>query len=122
MSSAPKRLADFEILRRIGAGGMAEVFLAEKRGAEGTSRRLVVKRLLPDLVRSEELRAMFVNEAQIATRLDHPNVVHVHELVDHPTDGLLLAMECVEGANLAELIRAARCAGQPIAPAVAARI
>ena len=45
----PKRLADFEIVRRLGAGGMAEVFLAKKRGAEGTFKLLVVKRILPAL-------------------------------------------------------------------------
>ena len=43
----PKRLADFEIVRRLGAGGMAEVFLAKKRGAEGTYKLLVLKRILP---------------------------------------------------------------------------
>ena len=45
--SIPRHLADFEIVRRLGAGGMAEVFLAKKRGAEGTYKLLVVKRILP---------------------------------------------------------------------------
>ena len=43
---SPSQLADFEILHRLGAGGMAEVFLAKKRGAEGTFKLLVVKRIL----------------------------------------------------------------------------
>jgi serine/threonine protein kinase len=72
-------------------------------------KRLVVKRLLPEHTRSERLRTMFVQEAHLAMRLEHPNLVHVYELVEHPTEGLLLAMEYVEGADLgrvfAELVR-----------------
>ena len=64
------RLGEFEVIRRIGAGGMAEVFLAKKRGAKGTEKRLVVKRLLPQHARSERLRTMFVHEAHLAIRLD----------------------------------------------------
>src|SRR5271155_2451630 len=99
MSSPPQTLGDFIILRRLGSGGMAEVFLAEKRGAEGTSKRVVVKRILPDQQRDPLHHAMFVREARLATLLTHANVVQVYELCEHPTDGLLLAMEYVEGTD-----------------------
>lgn len=64
----PPKLAEFEILRRLGAGGMAEVFLAKKRGAEGTYKLLVVKRILPQFGSSRRFRTMFAEEAQLATR------------------------------------------------------
>ena len=76
--SHPRRLADFEIIRRLGAGGMAEVFLAKKRGAEGTFKLLVLKRILPAYGSSRRFRTMFAEEAQLATRLNHPNIVPVH--------------------------------------------
>ena len=96
----PLQLAQFEILRRLGAGGMAEVFLAKKRGAEGTFKLLVVKRILPSHGASRRFRAMFVEEAQLATRLNHPNVVQVYEFHDGGDEGQLLAMEYVEGPDL----------------------
>src|SRR5580658_4263698 len=98
MATIPK-LAGFENLKRLGAGGMAEVFLAEKRGAEGTFKRLVVKRVLPVHGSSRRFRSMFVEEAQLATRLNHPNVVQVYEFYDGGDDSQLLAMEYVEGLD-----------------------
>src|SRR6201986_844997 len=93
----PKRLADFEIVRRLGAGGMAEVFLAKKRGAEGTYKLLVLKRILPAHGSSRRFRAMFIEEARLATRLNHPNVVQVYEFQDFGDEGLLIAMEHDDG-------------------------
>src|ERR1051325_491960 len=104
----PKRLADFEVIRRLGVGGMAEVFLAKKRGAEGTYKLLVVKRILPAHGASRRFRAMFVEEAHLATRLNHPNIVQVYEFSDHGDEGLLLSMEYVEGCDLGRLMSAAR--------------
>jgi serine/threonine protein kinase len=122
MDQAPPRLGNFTVLRRLGSGGMAEIFLAEKPGAEGTSKRLVIKRILPDHGADPRHYAMFVREARLATRLDHPNVVHVYELVDHATDGLLLTMEYVDGADLAQILRSAKRRDAPLPPYVAALI
>src|SRR5450432_4658608 len=91
----PKEIAKFEIVRRLGAGGMAEVFLAKKPGAEGTYKLLVLKRILPQQA-SRRLRTMFVEEAQLATRLNHPNVVQVFDFFDGADEGQLLSMEFVE--------------------------
>jgi tetratricopeptide (TPR) repeat protein len=120
MAKPPEQLADFEILRRLGAGGMAEVFLAKKRGAEGTFKLLVVKRILPAHGASRRFRTMFVEEAQLATRLNHPNIVQVYEFSDHGEEGLLLSMEYVEGFDLGRVISAARQKGARIPPWVAA--
>jgi tetratricopeptide (TPR) repeat protein len=122
MVKPPKELADFEILRRLGAGGMAEVFLAKKRGAEGTYKLLVVKRILPAHGASRRFRSMFVEEAHLATRLNHPNIVQVYEFSDHGDDGLLLSMEYVEGFDLGKLMAAAKTNGARIPAYVAAFI
>ncbi len=118
----PKRLADFEVIRRLGIGGMAEVFLAKKRGAEGTYKLLVLKRILPAYISSRRFRAMFAEEAQLATRLNHPNIVQVYDFQDYGDDGQLLSMEYVEGPDLRRLIKGAREKGQRIPPPVAAYI
>ncbi len=118
----PKRLADFEIIRRLGVGGMAEVFLAKKRGAEGTFKLLVVKRILPAHGSSRRFRAMFAEEAQLATRLNHPNIVQVYEFQDYGDEGQLLSMEYVEGPDLRKLMRSARSKGLRLPPYAAAYI
>src|SRR5215471_10876944 len=118
-AALPTQLGDFEIVRRLGAGGMAEVFLAKKRGAEGTYKLLVVKRILPAHGASRRFRAMFVEEAQLATRLNHPNIVQVYEFSDHGDEGLLLSMEYVEGFDLGKLMSAAKQKGAKIPPLIA---
>src|SRR5579863_6449035 len=120
--AAPHAIAEFEIVRRLGAGGMAEVFLAKKQGAEGTYKVLVLKRILPMHGGSRRFRAMFIEEARLATRLNHPNVVQVYELQDFGDDGLLLAMEYVEGFDLGRLVAATRAKGTRVPPWVAAWI
>src|SRR5580704_18222836 len=115
-------LAPFEVIRRLGAGGMAEVFLAKKRGAEGTYKVLVVKRILPTYGASRRFRSMFVEEAQLATRLNHPNVVQVYEFYDGGDDSQLLAMEYVEGLDLGKLIASAKAKGTRIGAWVSAWI
>jgi serine/threonine protein kinase/tetratricopeptide (TPR) repeat protein len=122
IAAAPKEIAQFEIVRRLGAGGMAEVFLAKKRGAEGTYKVLVLKRILPAHGGSRRFRSMFIEEARLATRLNHPNVVQVYEFQDFfdqvretgREQGLLLAMEYVEGCDLGHLMMAARARGTRI--------
>jgi eukaryotic-like serine/threonine-protein kinase len=121
-SPTPKRLAEFEILRRLGVGGMAEVFLAKKRGAEGTYKLLVVKRILPAYGSSRRFRAMFAEEAQLATRLNHPNIVQVYEFQDYGEEGQLLSMEYVEGPDLRKVMRAVHAKQARIPPFVAAYI
>src|ERR1700690_3639162 len=103
----PPKLADFEVLRRLGVGGMAEVFLAKKRGAEATFKLLVVKRILPQFGSSRRFRTMFAEEAQLATRLNHPNIVQVYEFQDYGDEGQLLSMEYVEGPDLRREMRGA---------------
>src|SRR3984885_14672711 len=116
----PKEIAQFEVMRRLGAGGMAEVFLAKKRGAEGTYKVLVLKRILPTHGGSRRFRSMFIEEAHLATRLNHPNVVQVYEFQDFGDEGLLLAMEHVGGCALGRLMSTTRARGTRILPWVGA--
>ncbi len=121
-SPVPSRLADFEVIRRLGVGGMAEVFLAKKRGAEGTYKLLVVKRILPQFGSSRRFRTMFAEEAMLATRLNHPNIVQVYEFQDYGDDGQLLSMEYVEGPDLRKVMRGAKSKRTRIPPWVSAYI
>ncbi|MBX3212183.1 MAG: protein kinase [Labilithrix sp.] len=125
MSSAsqiPTQIAQFEIVRRLGAGGMAEVFLAKKRGAESTYKVVVVKRILPAYTTSRRFRSMFIDEAQLATRLNHPNVVQVYEFSNEGDEGHILAMEYVEGCDLGHLMNAAKSTATRIPPWIASWI
>src|SRR5258706_11282747 len=108
VTALPTQLGGFEIIRRQGAGGMAEVFVAKRQGAEGTYKILVLKRMLPAHGTSRRFRSMFVEEALLATRLNHPNIVQVYEFQDYGDEGLLLSMEYVEGPDLGKLMGAAK--------------
>ncbi|HXS17188.1 MAG TPA: protein kinase, partial [Polyangiaceae bacterium] len=118
----PRKLAEFDVVRRLGMGGMAEVFLARKRGAQGTYKLLVLKRILPEHMSSRRFRVMFAEEAQLATRLNHPNIVQVYDFQDYGDDGQLLSMEYVDGPDLRALSRAAHAAGKKLPPQIAAYI
>lgn len=122
LEPAPERLADFEIVHRLGAGGMAEVFLARKLGAAGAHKLLVVKRIHPQHHSSQRFQTMFAEEAQLATRLNHPNIVQVYDFQDYGEAGQLLSMEWVEGMDLRRLQRGARAQGKRIPPYVAAYV
>lgn len=97
------RFGEFQLLRRLGAGGMAEVFLARREGPQGFEKHLVVKRLLPHLARSERFTQMLLREARYSALIDHPNFVHVSSfgVID---DGYYLAMEYVDGLTIQELL------------------
>ncbi len=101
---------------------MAEVFLAKKRGAESTFKLLVLKRVLPAYGSSSRFRAMFGEEANLATRLNHPNIVQVYEFQDYAEEGQLLSMEFVEGLDLGKLMSSARTKSTRIPPWVGAYV
>src|SRR3954463_10695799 len=77
-SSAMEQLGSYELLSKLGQGGMAEVFLA-RRVAEGVEKRLVIKRILPEFNEMPDFVAMFVREARIAATLEHPNIIQLVE-------------------------------------------
>ncbi len=93
----------FHVLRRVGAGGMAEVFVAMRREEDGSAHPVVIKRPLPELAAQAEFLNMFTDEARIASVLDHPNVARVLEIVKQP-DGCLLVLELVDGRALSAVM------------------
>jgi serine/threonine-protein kinase len=102
------QLGRYELLIRLGLGGMASVWVArEKAPVSGKQRLVAVKAMLPELARHSDFRAMFLEEGQIVRSIDHPNVVKVHEVSeDHGI--LYMAMEWVEGDSLRTVIKEAR--------------
>jgi serine/threonine-protein kinase len=87
----------------IGRGGMAEVMLALMDAGGGASKVVVLKRIWPDLAGDPDFVAMFHDEARLAIRLSHPNVVQTHEVVEDPQQ-LALAMEYLHGQPLASVM------------------
>src|SRR5690242_8409639 len=69
----------YTLVRKIGTGGMAEVFLARTTVAQGLAKTLVIKKIHPAFARSRQFVSMFVDEAKIALGLNHPNIVQVFD-------------------------------------------
>jgi len=91
----------YELIRKIAAGGMGQVLLARK-GAEGFEKLVVIKRILPHLVEDEEFFTMFIDEAKITMRLDHPNIARINEFgVENNVH--YIEMEYVAGEDLKRL-------------------
>ncbi|MBN4049572.1 protein kinase [bacterium AH-315-N03] len=84
--------------------------------------RVAVKLLHPHLAEDDHIRRMFLHEAQLASRLDHPNVVRVLAHGDHEHHGTFIVMEYVEGGDLAALLKSATKHGKRLPVPVAARI
>jgi serine/threonine protein kinase len=111
----------YTLIAKIGHGGMAEVFLAAAKGPAGFTKLSVVKRLHPHLEEEQTLVGMFLDEARLAARLNHPNVVQTFDVGD--VDGLhYLAMEYLEGQSLARLLKRIARSGERIPLALACRI
>ncbi len=103
----------YELIERIGHGGMAEVFRARSVGARGIEKILVIKRILPELSTNERFVEMFIAEAQIAMGLNHPNIVQIYDF-GRVDEDYYLAMEFVDGFELGRLLKAGRRVGQPL--------
>lgn len=89
-------VSHYRIVKRIAAGGMGEVYLAEDTTL---GRRVALKFLPPSLASDLEVRARFTREAQAAAKLDHPNIVTVHEVGDH-NGRPFFAMQYIDGPTL----------------------
>ncbi len=100
----PIQFGKYTLFERIGRGGMADVFKGRVQGPAGFERVFVVKRILPHLSDDPQFTRMFIEEAKLSARLNHPNIVQVFELgaVDKE---YFIAMEYVKGRDLAETMR-----------------
>ena len=96
----------YALLRKLAEGGMAELFIARQSGVEGFEKLCVVKRILPQLSKDESFVKMFLNEARVAARLNHANIVQIWDL-GKTDERYFIAMEYVHGEDLRELMRLA---------------
>jgi eukaryotic-like serine/threonine-protein kinase len=115
------RLGKYELVRRLNSGGMAELYLARQPGPRGFEKTVVIKRLLPNLIGDAALVRMFLNEARIAARLSHPNIVQIFDLGSVGKE-YFLAMEYVEGRDLGEVQERAGRVGKPMPQSIAAYV
>ena len=93
----------YRLIAKLGQGGMADVFLAVSRGPGGFAKLVVIKRLKSDVAAEKELHGMFVDEARLAARLNHPNVVQTNE-VGNVGEHFYLCMEYLEGQPLNRIL------------------
>ncbi len=112
---------DYVLLRKIAQGGMAEVFLAKRRGVEGFEKTVAIKRILPELSWNREFVTMFINEAKIAARLSHPNIVQIFDF-GKIESYYFIAMEFIAGENLRTVLQRADEKRLPMLPGLAALI
>jgi eukaryotic-like serine/threonine-protein kinase len=99
-------LGQYRLIDVIATGGMGQLHLAAKSGLEGFTKIAAVKCILPELAETPQFRQMFLEEARLAARLDHPNIVSTFELGE--ADGsYFIAMEYLPGEDLAAVFN--RC-------------
>lgn len=101
---ARRNIGNYRLIARIGTGGMAKVFLALSSKAGGFNKLLVLKVMREEVANDPEFRTMFLDEANIAARLSHPNVVNVFE-VGEEEQRFFIAMEYVEGQSFSALLK-----------------
>ena len=109
----------YELIKLVGAGGMALVHLARQRGPEGFVKPCVLKRIAPDAGRHESVRRMFIEEARVSALLNHPNIVQTFDYGS--VDGSpYMALELIDGVNLAQFCRtlAQKKRWLPVRPAI----
>ncbi|MEO8704656.1 MAG: serine/threonine-protein kinase [Kofleriaceae bacterium] len=103
----------WEVIRRLGSGGMADVYLAHTKGEAGFEKLVAIKVMHAHLARNERAVEHFLDEARLAARISHPNVVAIQDLGKIGSD-YVIVMEYVEGVDLERLLASARTANRPI--------
>jgi serine/threonine-protein kinase len=116
-----RTIGRYALHAEIAAGGMAAIHIGRLLGPVGFARTVAIKRLHPPLAKDPEFVAMFLDEARLAARIRHPNVVSTLDIV--ATEGeLFVVMEYVQGESFARLMRQARTLKEPIPQPIVAAI
>jgi protein kinase-like protein len=108
----------WEVVRRLGSGGMADVYLAQARGDGGFEKLVAIKVMHGHLARNQRAVDHFLDEARLAARIVHPNVVAIQDLGKIGND-YVIVMEYVEGVDLERLLMSARTGGRQVPLGVA---
>lgn len=111
----------YQFLTKLATGGMAQVFLARERGLEGFDRLVVLKRILPHLAENEEFVRMFLQEARVAARLNHPNIAGIYD-VGKEGESYYIVMEYVHGEDFRRVVRQANREGRILPVPLACRM
>jgi serine/threonine-protein kinase len=105
-----RMLGKYHLIAEIARGGMGVVYLAMVQGPGGFSKLVVVKELKPELVEEPAFLTMFLDEARLAARLSHPNIVQTNE-VGNDGDRYFMAMDYLDGRGLDQIRRRSKVAG-----------
>ena len=103
----------YRVIKRLEAGGMAEVYLGEAVSVQGFRKKVAIKRVLPHLAQNQSFIEMFLDEARLSARLDHANIVSVFD-ISKREDTYFLIMEFVDGINLKRILESLTKRGQRI--------
>jgi serine/threonine protein kinase len=98
-------LGKYQLIAELARGGMGNVYLAALCGPGGFNKLLVVKQLKPELSHDETYIAMFFEEARLAARLVHPNIVQTNEVSSSEVKPFYMAMEYLDGRSLMRIVR-----------------
>ncbi len=102
-SEGMSRIGPYVLRKKIGQGGMAELFLADYEGQDGFRKTVALKKVLPHLLEYPEFSKMFIREARLAAILQHPNIVQVIDF-KKIEKASFIAMEYIHGKNLGQLM------------------
>ncbi len=121
VTRGPQTVGRYIVYGEIASGGMATVHFGRLTGLAGFARSVAIKRLHAHFAKDPEFVKMFLDEARLAARITHPNVVATLDVVQSGDD-LFLVMDYVRGAALSQLLRAARRGGERMPPLIATGI
>lgn len=116
-----ERFGKYRLERALATGGMAELYLARQSGPGGFEKQVVIKRILPHLTSNPEFVHMFLDEARIAARLSHPNIVQVFDFGE-AGGSYFLVMEYLAGEDLDTILATLRERGRTMPPIIVALI
>ena len=126
LAATPKRpeqqVGRYAIFDEIAAGGMATVHLARLVGSGGFSRVVATKRMHRHFLQDPNFKSMFLAEARLAARVQHPNVVPILDVLSDDSDQLIIVMEYVHGESMLALLRSANRAKQAISVPIACAV
>jgi serine/threonine-protein kinase len=117
----PESQQRYRVIDKIDAGGMAEVFRAERVGIEGFAKQVAIKRVLPHLSEKERFIRLFLDEARLSARLNHSNCVQVFD-IGYGEGSYFIVMEWVDGTSLKGLVEHYRRQGQSLPAPIAVHI
>ncbi|NJK31768.1 MAG: serine/threonine protein kinase, partial [Deltaproteobacteria bacterium] len=120
-SAAPRRLGPYELIQPLGAGGMAEVWMGRRVAMGGVSKTVAIKLLAGKVADNPEYQRLFMSEARLSMLLSNSNIVQVFD-IGEDQGVAYMAMEWVDGLNLAQLCQRMAKAGERLAPVVSVYI